>query len=83
LIKVFSGVHAARRLVLARRLSYATSHRLSLHVLVRVTLVQVDGVTVALVPATPGSTGGVAVGAKRNPGQPWPRLGAITVAPLR
>lgn len=83
LIKVFSGARSAERLIAARALPNNSIHRLSVRVLARQTLVTADGTPIVSIPAKSGGTGGVAVGAKRLQGQSWPRLTAMTVAPIR
>jgi len=83
LIKVFSGARGAERLIAARALANNSIHRLSVRVLARRTLVTADGTPIVSMAARRGATGGVAVGAKRIQGQSWPRLTAMTVAPIR
>jgi hypothetical protein len=83
-IRVFSGPRSSRKLIASRQLTSSASHRITLRVLKRTTLVQADGVTVASVSARPGTAGGVGVQARRSPvTQPWPQLVGIAVTPVR
>jgi biofilm PGA synthesis lipoprotein PgaB len=82
-IEILAGRLGSRRLMVSRGLPSGASHRVSMRVLGRATVVQVDGMNLGSVPAGPGDTGGIGVGAKRGPGQTWPRLTGMMLVPIR
>lgn len=78
--KVVVRTGSRRTLAATARVSPSSVHRVALAVRAHDTLVTIDGITVASVPARARDLGGVALAARRRSGHAWPRLVDLKVA---